>query len=347
MTRSVYVTGIGRGDGRQVVELGVMELLTRTVDRVGVFVPLRHPGPDHLFDLLRARYRLTQDPATARGLEYAEAAALEAGHGTDELVSRLVDRYQAVAAEHEVVLVLGSDYRDTQLPAELDLNARLANEFGAPVLPVVGGRRQSAASVADEVHNTYRAFSALGCDIVAVIANRVDPGEVAAAAGAVAGRLPVPVYVLPEEPLIAAPTVAQVVRALDGEVLLGDEAGLARNVLDFVFGGATLPTFLAALTEGCLVITPGDRADLIIAAQRETGGDPSADVDTLVYDAGRPVLVVPHAGPLITTFKRVLLAWNGSKEAARAAFDALPFIIEAEKTDILVIDPPDTLDEIP
>ncbi|TPM08427.1 MULTISPECIES: universal stress protein [unclassified Mesorhizobium] len=88
-------------------------------------------------------------------------------------------------------------------------------------------------------------------------------------------------------------------------------------------------------------------ADLIIAAQRETGGDASADVDTLVYDAGRPVLVVPHLGPLITTFKRVLLAWNGSKEAARAAFDALPFIIEADKTDILVIDPPDTLDECP
>jgi nucleotide-binding universal stress UspA family protein len=43
----------------------------------------------------------------------------------------------------------------------------------------------------------------------------------------------------------------------------------------------------------------------------------------------------------------VLLAWNGSKEAARAAFDALPFIIEAEKTDIVVIDPPDTLDESP
>ncbi|TIO10409.1 universal stress protein [Mesorhizobium sp.] len=88
-------------------------------------------------------------------------------------------------------------------------------------------------------------------------------------------------------------------------------------------------------------------ADLIIAAQRESGGDPSADVDTLVYDAGRPVLVVPHSGPLVTSFKHVLLAWNGSKEAARAAFDALPFIIEAEKTDVVVIDPPDTLDEAP
>lgn len=88
-------------------------------------------------------------------------------------------------------------------------------------------------------------------------------------------------------------------------------------------------------------------ADLIIAAQRESGGDPSADVDTLVYDAGRPVLVVPHSGPLVTSFKHVLLAWNGSKEAARAAFDALPFIIEAEKTDVVVIDPPDTLDAAP
>ncbi|CCV13397.1 universal stress protein [Mesorhizobium sp. STM 4661] len=88
-------------------------------------------------------------------------------------------------------------------------------------------------------------------------------------------------------------------------------------------------------------------ADLVVAAQRESDGDASADVDTLVYDAGRPVLVVPHSGPLVTSFKHVLLAWNGSKEAARAAFDALPFIIEAEKTDIVVIDPPDTLDENP
>jgi nucleotide-binding universal stress UspA family protein len=94
-------------------------------------------------------------------------------------------------------------------------------------------------------------------------------------------------------------------------------------------------------------MTSARAADLIIAAQRDTGGDPGADVDTLVYDAGRPVLVVPHAGPLLTTFRRVLLAWNGSKEAARAAFDALPFIIEAEKTDILVIDPPETLDDNP
>lgn len=86
-------------------------------------------------------------------------------------------------------------------------------------------------------------------------------------------------------------------------------------------------------------------ADLVIAAQRDVDGDAGADVDTLVYDAGRPVLVVPKDGPVITSFKRILLAWNGSKEAARAAFDALPFIIEAEHTEILVIDPPESVED--
>ena len=97
VTRSVYVTGIDRGDGRQVVDLGVMELLTRQVDRVGVFRPLVHDGPDRLFELLRARYRLSQSAETVFGLDYQEASAVQAEKGTDELVSLLVERFhQAV-----------------------------------------------------------------------------------------------------------------------------------------------------------------------------------------------------------------------------------------------------------
>ena len=269
MTRCVYVTGIGRGDGRQVVELGVMELLTRRVDRVGLFRPLVHesaPADDRLYELLRSRYRLTQPPGTVSGMSYGEAAALQAEKGADELVSRLVERFHLVAADYDAVLVLGTDYADTQLPAELSLNARLANEFGAAVLPVVAGRDQSAESVASEVRNAHYAFTSLGCHVVATIANRVREAEAQDVSRLLAGQLPEPVYVLPEEPALAAPTVAQVRDKLDAEMLLGDPAALARDVRGFVFGGAHLPVFLPALTEGCMVITPGDRADLIVGA---------------------------------------------------------------------------------
>ncbi|CAM5313793.1 phosphate acetyltransferase [Streptomyces tanashiensis] len=286
MTRSVYVTGIDRGDGRQVVELGVMELLTRQVDRVGVFRPLVHDGPDRLFDLLRARYRLSQDASTVYGMDYHEASALQAERGTDELVSRLVDRFHAVARDYEVVLVLGTDFAATQLPDELALNARLANEFGASVIPVVGGKGQAAESVRAEARNAFRAYDGLGCDVLAMVVNRVAAEDLAALER-LATRVPVPCYVLPDEPALAAPTVAQITHALGASVVLGDDAGLARDALDFVFGGAMLPNFLNALTPGCLVVTPGDRADLVIGA-------------LAAHSAGTP----PIAGVLLTLNER-------------------------------------------
>ncbi|MFG2942437.1 phosphate acetyltransferase [Streptomyces sp. NPDC048282] len=287
MTRSVYVTGIDRGDGRQVVELGVMELLTRQVDRVGVFRPLVHDRPDRLFELLRARYRLAQDPATVYGLDYHEASALQAERGADELVSTLVDRFHLVARDYDVVLVLGTDYADTQFPDELSLNARLANEFGASVIPVVGGRDQNTESVLAETRNAFRAYDGLGCDVLAMVANRVAREDRDEIAQRIEGRLPVPVYVLPDEPALSAPTVAQITHALSAKVLLGDDSGLARDVLDFVFGGAMLPNFLPALTPGCLVVTPGDRADLVVGS-------------LAAHSAGTP----PIAGVLLTLDER-------------------------------------------
>ncbi|MCZ0986860.1 phosphate acetyltransferase [Streptomyces diastatochromogenes] len=280
MTRSVYVTGIDRGDGRQVVELGVMELLTRQVDRVGVFRPLVHDRPDRMFELLRSRYRLSQDPATVYGMDYLEASALQAEQGTDELVSALVDRFHLVARDYDVVLVLGTDFAGTQLPDELSLNARLANEFGASVIPVVGGRGQTAESVLAETRNAYRAYDGLGCDVLAVVTNRVGREDRDEIAVRLADRLPVPCYVVPDEPALSAPTVAQIAQTLDAKVLLGDDSGLARDALGFVFGGAMLPNFLSALTPGCLVVTPGDRADLVVGslAAHSAGTPPIAGV---------------------------------------------------------------------
>lgn len=287
MTRSVYVTGIDRGDGRQVVDLGVMELLTRQVDRVGVFRPLVHDDPDRLFELLRARYRLSQDPGTVYGLDYHQASAIQAEQGTDELVSRLVERFHRVAAAYEVVLVLGTDFAATQLPDELALNARLANEFGASVIAVVGGQDQDAESVRAETRNAYRAYAGLGCDVLAMIVNRVASGDRDVIAERLSATLPVPCSVLPDDPALSAPTVAQITAALDGTVLLGDDAGLARDALDFVFGGAMLPNLLKALTPGCLVVTPGDRSDLVVGS-------------LAAHSAGTP----PIAGVLLTLNER-------------------------------------------
>ena len=84
-------------------------------------------------------------------------------------------------------------------------------------------------------------------------------------------------------------------------------------------------------------------ADLVIAAQTDPAHRSAitANVDHLLFETGRPALFVPFAGPVRTKFAKILVAWNGTREASRAAFDALPFIREADETEIRTVDPPE------
>ncbi|GAA3005822.1 phosphate acetyltransferase [Streptosporangium longisporum] len=255
--RSIYVAGLGPGDGRQIVDLGLMELLTRRADRIGVFRPITGGGEDRTLELLRSRYRLA---ASATGVTAEEAAEIYAEKGAEELIGALVARFHTLERECDALLVLGSSFDTDDLPRELAFNARLAAEFGAPVIVVVGAHGDGAEGIATEMRTGHQVFSDLGCTVLAVIANRVPEGTV------IECDLPVPCYTIPERPSLSAPTVGQVAQAVDAETIQGDEDGLLRDVLGFVFGGATLPVFLEHLTDGALVITPGDRADLLLAS---------------------------------------------------------------------------------
>ncbi len=179
MTRSVYVTGIDRGDGRQVVELGVMELLTRQVDRVGVFRPLVHDSPDRLFDLLRARYRLTQDagrPCTA--WTTTRRPRLQAEQGTDELVSTLVDRFHRGRARlrrrprprHRLRRHPAPGRAGAQRPAR-----QRVRRLGAS--PSWAAASRAPSPCAPRPATPTAPTTALGCDVVAMVANRVAAAD--------------------------------------------------------------------------------------------------------------------------------------------------------------------------
>lgn len=81
-------------------------------------------------------------------------------------------------------------------------------------------------------------------------------------------------------------------------------------------------------------------ADLIVARQHSSSAlsDSRADIDNFLYESGRPVLLVPHILTDPKPIRRVLIAWNGSREATRATFDALPFLKEAESVEVFSVD---------
>ncbi|GIJ78226.1 phosphate acetyltransferase [Micromonospora phaseoli] len=263
MARSVYLTSVGSGGGKSMIALGLAELLSRQVERIGVFRPLvPSTGPDHIIALLSERYRVDITPSDLAGATYAEATALVSNGRREELISRVVQRYRAVEQQCAAVVVVGSDFADSSDGApsrELAFNARLATEFGSVVVPVVDGYGQSPEAIAAAARGAYFDLVDLGATVLAVIANRVpEPMTLP--------ELPVPAYAIPEVPSVSAPTVAEVAAALGATLLAGDEAALGRDVLDYVVGAAHVPTLLEHLTDGCLVITPGDRDDLLVAS---------------------------------------------------------------------------------
>lgn len=82
-------------------------------------------------------------------------------------------------------------------------------------------------------------------------------------------------------------------------------------------------------------------ADLAILGQEEEGdGFPARNllIETALFDSGRPIIVVPYVGETDAKLDNVVVAWDGSREAARAVHDALPFLQEAASIDVLIVD---------
>lgn len=83
-------------------------------------------------------------------------------------------------------------------------------------------------------------------------------------------------------------------------------------------------------------------ADLVVIGQADPddpSGPPGDLPEAMAFATGRPILVVPHIGATPSVGKTVMLCWNATRESARAATDALPFLLSAEKVIVLIVDP--------
>ncbi len=96
------------------------------------------------------------------------------------------------------------------------------------------------------------------------------------------------------------------------------------------------------------VIEHGRMADLVVIGQLDHDNPKGHEldfVDQVVMEAGRPVLVVPYAGRFKTIGARVVVGWNGTREAARAVFDAVPLLRQASEVWLCWADPQKQADQ--
>ena len=310
MAQSIYITSAEGNSGKSSVALGVLDALSHATPRVGVFRPIARSTAerDYVLEML-----LDHDGVD---LEYDECVGVtydDVRGDPDAALARIVERYKAVQAQCDAVVVIGSDYTDVSSPAELAYNGRIAANLGAPVLLVVGGRAQHGQS--EQLgSSTPRTPEQVGqaaalalveltherAELLAVVVNRADPealDDIVASVRAVLGvdsaratpGRDVPVWALPEDRFLVAPSVRGVMRSVGGELVKGDPALLTREVLGVVVAGMSMVNVLPRLTESSIVVIPADRAEVLLAALLANASGTFPSLAGIVLNGGFPL----------------------------------------------------------
>ncbi len=247
-----------------------------------MFRPITRLGEDrdYILELLLAS-------ATA-GLSYDECVGVsyqQVHEDPDVAIAEIVDRFHRVAEQCDAVLIVGSDYTDVATPSELSMNARIAVNLGAPVVLAVKAADRTPAEVAHVVEVCLAELNHQHAHAAAVVANRCDPAQLDAVAQSLKPLGP-PAYVLPEEPLLVAPSVAELQVAVDGTMIAGDPELLSREAMGVMVAGMTAEHCLERLTEGVAVVTPGDRSDVVLAVVSAHAAEGFPSLSCIILNGG-------------------------------------------------------------
>lgn len=279
---AIYIASPEGDTGKSTIALGILQRLAATVPKVGVFRPITRLGEqrDYILKLLLA--------GTTAGLSYDECVGVsyqQVHEDPDAAITDIVDRFHQVAEQCDAVLIVGSDYTDIATPSELSMNARIAVNLGAPVVLAVKAADRTPDEVAHVVEVCLAELAHQHAHAAAVVANRCDPAKLTAVADALKPLGP-PAYVLPEEPLLVAPSVAELQAAVDGTVVAGDPALLSREAMGVLVAGMTAEHVLERLTEGVAVITPGDRSDVVLAVVSAHAAEGFPSLSGIILNGG-------------------------------------------------------------
>ncbi|UCF03352.1 MAG: phosphate acetyltransferase [Deltaproteobacteria bacterium] len=270
MSNNLYITAMEPRSGKSVVLLGIMEMLSRRIRQVGFFRPVVRASPelDNDIQLVISRYNPELSYKETYGYAHEEAQNLVAAGQYNELLKNIVSKYKALESQCRFVLCEGTDFTGVSSAFEFDFNADVANNLGAPILAVVNGLGKSTDEVVDSARVARESFEGHGCTLAAIVVNRVKADKVESIAADLRGLKPEaePLYVVPEESTLGKPTVGEIARALNAKILQGEPNELNREVRDFKVAAMNLPNFLDYVVDDALIITPGDRSDVILGS---------------------------------------------------------------------------------
>ncbi|MFB9057094.1 phosphate acetyltransferase [Mariniflexile ostreae] len=270
MSKGIYVATIEPNSGKSVVVLGLMRMLLGKTAKVGYFRPiiddLEVGEMDNHIRTVLSHFEIDIEYKNTYAFTRNEVLDLYNKGKSGEVIDEIIKKYKYLEERFDIVLLEGTDFSHDNSSIELDLNILISKNLGLPVIIVTQGDRKCFKEIVEGVQLAHDTFKQ-DVDVLSIMTNKVNPDDVDKLKELLSARITdgTDITVIPKIVSLASPTVKEITDLLDGTVLFGKD--MLNNLTEnFSVGAMQLRNYLIHLKENSLVITPGDRADIILGA---------------------------------------------------------------------------------
>nr|WP_299342863.1 phosphate acetyltransferase [Allomuricauda sp.] len=271
MNKAVYIATTQPKSGKSIVSLGLMQVLLGKIAKVGYFRPIiddyKEGKEDNHISTIISYFKLDLKHKDAYAFTRSQVVKKLNKNKEDELLDKIIEKYKAIEEQFDFVLVEGTDFTGEGGIIEWDINVLMAKNLGIPTIVVTSGVDKTLDEFIRDMYLAYDSFKDKGVEVPLLVANKIQPENIDLVKNALRKDLPEDVLVgaIPLNPVLGNPSIKEIVDELNAEVLFG-EAHLDNQAGDFDVGAMQLRNYLTYLKEDGLVITPGDRSDIILGS---------------------------------------------------------------------------------
>ena len=278
-------------------------------DKIGFFRPIiaDESKVDSLTHLIKTRYQLSTEYEDMLGCSQETARQLIGSDRYADLLKLIIAKFRELERHFDIVLCAGTDFKSAGAPLEFDFNIDVANNLGCLIIPVVRGLNRNVRQSLTAAASFHKLLNERDSQALATVINLVDPVHVEALKKELKKIKNHLTYVVPYTPSLMKPTVNDIARALNAKYIYASAETLNREVSNYKVAAMGLPDYLNYIEDGSFIITPGDRADIIlgtlsaytssaypqVSGMLLTGGIlPSKSVQKLIDGLGSPPVAI-------------------------------------------------------
>lgn len=290
MTNAIYLTTTEPFSGKSIFALGLVNLLASKTDKIAYFKPIitvKKREKDRRLQLIKQHFKLAL-PYEDMFSFTIEKAFKEINRKNESfLIDTIIEKFQRIQENSDFVVVEGTDFAGNSNNVEYNGNVSIAKNLGIPAAIILNCAGKSIPEIVEQAISTTNSFVSNGVQVLTLVANKAEIGKEEEISAHLREALSEEILIstIPVHLELSNPTMEEIRDAMGAKVLFGEN--LLTNRVDFVIVGAMqLRNFLQRLKNNTLVITPGDRGDIIIGALQANISKNFGKISGLILSGG-------------------------------------------------------------